>query len=261
MGTQGINDPGTHHRYTKTGLPHTGLFFYLSFTVIRSHGTHSCPDMEKRAIIFDLDGTLVDTVPLWGKAIAHMLSEAGVEITPEEFHKTYTPTGQLSIWLEKFHIDPARGEELRKIRDTYYIRLLREKARWFPGAQELLDTLCGTLPLGLVTGSWKSYVAAIDERLSVTHYFRAVITEEQMGAVGFPKPHPRGLLLAAEALGIAPSRCMYIGDMLSDSVCAKRAGMQSVIIRGVFTPPEALKHADHVFDSLQELPAFLEHTQ
>ena len=221
----------------------------------------SCPHMEVKAILFDLDGTLVDTVPLWGKAIAYMLAGAGVNITPEQFHKTYTPTGQLRIWLEKFHIDPARSEQMRKIRDTYYIRLLREQARWFPGAQELLDALFGTLPLGLVTGSWRSYVNTIDERLSATHYFRTVITEERMGAAGFPKPHPHGLLLAAEELGVSPSQCMYIGDMLSDMECAKRAGMQSVLVRGAFTAPEALKHADHVFDTLQELPALFEHMQ
>ncbi len=213
--------------------------------------------MKIAAILFDLDGTLVDTIPLWREAITHMLAAGGVTITPEEFSRAYTPTGQLSLWLQRFNIDSARSEEMRRIRDAHYIDLLGKQVCWSSGAKELLDALKNRIPLGLVTGSWQTYVDTIDTRLSLTGYFKTIVTEDLMGGAGFPKPDPRGLLIAAEELGASASQCVYIGDMSTDVECANRAGMRSFIINGAFTAKEAVQQADRSFASLRELGAAL----
>ncbi|OIO54369.1 hypothetical protein AUJ46_03465 [Candidatus Peregrinibacteria bacterium CG1_02_54_53] len=159
--------------------------------------------------------------------------------------------------MTRFGIDPSRSEEMRSIRDTDYVDLLRNHACWFGGAQALLESLLGKISLGLVTGSWKIYVDEVDARLNFLRYFDTVVTEDRMGGAGFPKPHPHGLLLATKELGVAPKHCVYIGDMTTDVECAHRAGMQSFIINGTFTAKEALQQSDRSFASLRELHAAL----
>lgn len=212
--------------------------------------------MHRDALFFDLDGTLINSIDLWGEAIAAMFASIGIEMTREEFRKFYRPVAQLTTWLRHFSVSMGRKEELRAIRDARYISLLKEKAEWLPGAEETLRSFAGKLPLGLVTGSWMSYVNAADEKLNLKRFFAAIVTEDDMG--NFSKPHPHGLLLAADRLGVAPEKCIYVGDMEADMEMAKRAGMKACLVPGAYTAKNAHREADIVLGSLRELPAALD---
>ncbi|MEK7218736.1 MAG: HAD family phosphatase [Patescibacteria group bacterium] len=198
--------------------------------------------MNFSAILFDLDGTLVNSIDLYAKAMREMFGEAGIRLTEEQFRTSYATGLKLKDWLVKYGLTEASVDIMRTARDSRYVELLRQGIEWSPGAEGLLAALKGNHPLGLVTGSWKSYVDAIDARLSLKEYFGSIVTGEAMG--DFSKPHPHGLLLAADLLNVKPEKCIYIGDQLFDIEAAKRAGMKSCCVNGTYTPKEAMENAD-----------------
>ena len=207
--------------------------------------------MNYAAILFDLDGTLVDSIGIYSEAVKDMFAAVGVQLPQEAFRSSYGQGLVLKDWLAKFNIGEDQMGVLRPLRDQRYIALLREKIEWLDGASRLLATLKERHPLGLITGSWQSYVDAIDSRLQVSPHFQTVVTADDIG--DFMKPHPHGLLLAADRMGVEPEQCIYIGDQLFDIDAAKSAGMASCCLRGTYTPKEAVERADFVVETLEEI--------
>ncbi len=207
--------------------------------------------MQYEAILFDLDGTLVSSTDLWGEALRSMFATLGIELPAETFKQLYRANLKLKDWIARFGVQETDLERLRPLRDAHYIRLLKERVDWIDGAEDLLASLTETHPLGLVTGSWMSYVNAINTRLPLVGYFKTIITAEKVG--DFMKPHPHSLLLAADSLRVDPKKCIYIGDQLFDIEAARNAGMASCCVRGSYTPKEAAEEADFTVESLEEL--------
>lgn len=212
--------------------------------------------MKYKALLFDLDGTLIDSIPLWEQAMQEMFSMCGITLTHEDFCAIYAPSAQMGIWLQKYGIDPARQDELRAIRNARYIDLLRTRVTWCPDARELLEHLRGNVPLALLTNSHREWVEAIDERLSLLQYFTVVLTADEMGNIG--KSHPHNFLVAADRMGVDPAMCANIGDMDIDVDPPHQAGMQSIIVRTPLTPHSAIANADIVVKNLRELKAIAE---
>ncbi len=206
------------------------------------------------AILFDLDGTLVDTIDLYEQACLAALGGAGLKFTAEDFKKYY-PTGcSFNEWVihgggKEEHVQP-----LRRVRDATYCDLLRRHTAYVDGAEDLLDVVKDK-PTAIVTGSWKTYVDAIDELLGVTSRVGHLITADDLG--DFHKPHPHGLLLAADRLDIDPAKCLYVGDQMFDVGASKAAGMTSCCIVSRHTPAQAVEKADMVVRSLPELTRML----
>ena len=93
------------------------------------------------------------------------------------------------------------------------------------------------------------------EKLRLSDSVGAMITADEM--LPFRKPHPHGLLIAADRIGVDPATSIYIGDQIFDLHAAKAAGMTSCLIRGAHTPEGAEKEADLVAASLQDLLTML----
>ncbi len=195
--------------------------------------------MNPRAILFDLDGTLVDTITLYGEAVLASLKEvAGIDATWEQYREWYGRPLHLKGILALYGLTDEGIPGIRKRRDELYIDFLRTKTAWYPGAKDLLSGLRAKgVPVGLVTGSWMSYVEAIDSLLGVKKHFDAFVTVDDMG--DFTKPHPHGLLLGADRLGVDPRECVYVGDQRFDIEAAERAGMPGILIRSEWTPADA----------------------
>jgi HAD superfamily hydrolase (TIGR01509 family) len=209
--------------------------------------------MQYKALLFDLDGTLVDTIALYEQACIQALAENGLSVSAEQFLQWYMEGWHLHHVLAHFGTTEDAVPTIRARRDELYMELLSSSAQWLPGAQELLESLSSTSldssvssKLALITGSWLTYVDAIDAKLHVKKYFETIVTVDDMGK--FPKPHPHGLLIACERLKIEPKDCIYIGDQMFDVEAAHAAGMECVIIEGKYTPKKAVEGADRVFD-------------
>lgn len=207
--------------------------------------------MRFEAAIFDLDGTLVDTTHLYAEACIHAMQTLGLSFSSEDFAKLY-PTGtSFFSWAEQKGAHPDDLPQARQERDTVYCELLRTRTVYLPGAKQLLKKV-GKKRSAVVTNSWKIYVDAINEATGIYDHMETVITADHMGA--YCKPHPHGLLLAADALGIEPSCCMYVGDQAYDVEAAKAAGMTPAFIPSRHSPKEpALQDTKTVLPSLHHL--------
>jgi HAD superfamily hydrolase (TIGR01509 family) len=212
--------------------------------------------VKYHALLFDLDGTLINTLDLWGEAILAAFKDIGIAVSWEQYRNWYMDAKHLKDWLREYGFTEETQPDFRADRDRRYIELARERVDWCEGAEDMLKFLNDHGPLGLITGSWKSYVDASEKKLHFLKYFRTLVTCEDMGK--FQKPHPHGILLAADRMNVKPESCLYVGDQLFDVEAAQAAGMPCCIIHGRFTPDEALKKADIVVKSLRELKAVAE---
>lgn len=206
--------------------------------------------MKFSAVLFDLDGTLVETIHLYEEAMTSTFAGYGLTIDHQDFLAMYHRGTSIDTLLRECLGQDGDVSEARIIRDAEYIRLLEERSEWLPDAVSVLDAT-QHLPRAIVTKSWQSYVSAIDRKLGVLQHFDTVMTAEHMKP--YFKPHPHGFLIAADALGVPPSECLVIGDQLFDIEGAKNAGMQSILFHGPHTPKEAHGSADMDIDSLQKI--------
>lgn len=204
------------------------------------------------ALLFDLDGTLVDSIPTWVDANIRMLKEFGCQMDPETFLRDYYQKGlHFKGILEKCGVDPTRGKEFYPKRDALYIELLKDEAEWIDSADEVLQKCAEKMPLGLMTGSRRSFVDALDAQLKITDLFKVIITYEDTGKQ--MKPDPYGLLLLTKNLGVDPATCLYIGDQDVDVKAAHAAGMKCCIIPRYETPEGSANEADIVLRSIEDV--------
>lgn len=215
--------------------------------------SHLRPD----AVLFDLDGTLVNTLALWVDVFLRQLEAWGVRGYTEAhyFEQVFARKPALPDVLEDVGIGRKHTTRFREARDAAYVVRLGEEASWIDAAEHVLEMLGARLPLGIVTQSRRTYFDAVDQRLGLGCHVQAVVTHTETRARG--KPDPYGLLLASESLQVEPARCAYVGDQPSDVDAAQRAGMTSVLIHHARTRSMPDRSAHHVLDSIDAVPGVL----
>lgn len=178
--------------------------------------THAGPD----AILFDVDGTLIDTYRLYvesyRRALAPYLGYAPTEAEMLERH----PSSELRFlrdWVGAEHADACHAALCRHYGELH--ATLAEGA--YEGVREMLSHLRSAgYPLGVVTGKGRVAWETSSEHLGLGD-FAAVVTDAD---VEHPKPHPEGLRLATGALGLPPRAVLYVGDTLDDLAAGRAAG-------------------------------------
>ena len=223
------------------------------------------PGPGPQAIVFDLDGTLIDSAPDLQAAINRTLAEAGrgpltVEAVkamvgdgvPKLVERAFTATGGLpdggaadgmAAWVARF------GED--------YENCGFPLTHPFAGTLGVLAQLRDAgLPLGLCTNKPQAATLEILDRLGLARFFGAVIGGDAVP--GVRKPHPGHLLAALDALGVEPARAVMVGDHLNDLSCARGAGMPVVLCAyGYSRTPVREMGADAVIERIEDLPAAL----
>ncbi len=227
------------------------------------------PDDGPRAILLDLDGTLLETVDVWRTAYLQLASELGV-VLREEFWPSIagrSMQGSLSVFgpAAASH-DP--DELVARLVAIAAAELERPEASgwmWLPGAAELLDLLWSTDPGGaprpsstaLVTSAWRAFTEPL-LGLALTAgaaTFGAVVCGDD---VARSKPSPDPYLRAAELLGVAPHDCLVIEDSPTGVAAAEAAGMVVLAVphAGPIEPaPGREVHRDLVGLTLEDLAA------
>lgn len=217
---------------------------------------------DVRIVLFDLDGTLVDTVPDLAAATDHMLETLGFPPAGEGRVRTWIGHGVNQ--LVKRALAAATGSELElfdrglKLFLDYYARHLTDATLPYPGVTEALDELAGRgLRLAVVTNKSARFTEPLLGSLGLLEVFHAVVSGD---TVTEKKPAPEPLLHAVRLCeGTAPQAVM-VGDSMTDVEAARRAGL------GVIGVPYGYNHGDEAFwtapdviiQSLGELPALLE---
>lgn len=183
---------------------------------------------QPRAVLWDLDGTLVNTAPIHWRAWREILSAEGVDLTWEQFAPSFGERNDTALraWL-----GPGRSdEEIQRIshrkEELFRADLKHASLEMLPGANEWLTRLHEAgWKQALATMTWRENLEAIFSVCDFRNYFDAVVTAED---VHRGKPDPEVFLLAAQQLEVIPARCIVIEDAASGIEAAHRAGMQAI---------------------------------
>ena len=183
-----------------------------------------------RAVLFDFDGTLADTAPDLGAALNRMLAKRGRPALPIDAVRPYASSGARGLLNIGFGVTPE-DESYAAMRDEFlanYSEAICVHTRLFPGIEDLLASIeSRNMIWGIVTNKAVRLTTPLVAHLGLSKRAGCVVGGDTTPHL---KPHPASLLHAAEAIGIKPSECCYLGDDLRDIQAAKAAGMFSVAV-------------------------------
>jgi len=205
------------------------------------------------AVIFDLDGVLLDSEQVWDEAREQLAKERG-----GRWHENAQRDmmGMSSVeWSRDMHDViglPEPPEEISREVVERMAKLYREHLPVVPGAREAVERLAARWPLGLASSSNRELIDLALELLGVKHRFKATVSSEE---VTRGKPAPDVYLEAARRLGVDPTHAAAIEDSENGIRAAKASGMRVIAIPNQHFPPadDALTQADVLLRSLEEL--------
>ena len=209
------------------------------------------PIQPIEAVIFDMDGVLADSEPLYHLSLNQVLQIHGHTLTDEDNRIILGTTVEFT-WQtlkESFRLDGDLQDWIG-VYDEVLLKNLRENIEPSPGLYDLLDSLeAKGLPFGLASSSQANWVDVILTILKVKERFRVVMSGDM---VTDGKPAPEIYLTAASKLGVNPSRCLVFEDSPHGIQAGKAAGMTVVAVLTEMTQGMDLSLADHHVESLSD---------
>lgn len=218
-----------------------------------------CAGELPRLVMFDLDGTLVDSVPDLATAVDRILVELGREPAGVERVRKWVGNGArvlvrraLAGGLDHSAVGEAQTEQaLARFLDIYAD--CHELITLYPGVHELLEALStAAVELAVVTNKPERFVAPLLEQVGLGGYFRWIIGGDTLPQ---QKPDPAALLQVMHLAGVSKAQSLFVGDSRSDVLAARAAGVPCVAVSYGYNHgrPVAEEEPDRVVDSLAEL--------
>ncbi|MBE3099655.1 MAG: HAD family phosphatase [Planctomycetes bacterium] len=208
--------------------------------------------MNRRAVIFDMDGVLIDSYHAHLAAWQRLGEKLGRPITEEAFVPTFGRVNREifhHLWGDAFTDDDIR--RWGDWKEVEYRRIVTEQFPGMDGAGELLDALAAAgFALAVGSSGPPENVEVALRGMGRARLFDAVVNGRE---VTRGKPDPEVFLKAAEKLGVAPKRCAVVEDSLAGLEAARRAGMTPIGLTGTFPRERLAEKAALVVDSLREL--------
>jgi beta-phosphoglucomutase len=205
------------------------------------------------AVIFDMDGVLVDSYQAHFESWRRLADQHGYEMAPDQFAATFGRTSREIIRLlwGGGDLSTERVAELDDDKEALYREIIRQQFPAMDGAIELIDSLdeAGFL-LAVGSSGPPENLAVVMEKLDRSDRFAAMVTATD---VTRGKPDPQVFLIAAEKMSVLPERCLVVEDAPPGIAAAKAAGMKSVGLVSTGRSHAELAAADLVVDSLREL--------
>ena len=181
------------------------------------------------AILFDLDGTLIDTAPDMGGALNNLLLEEGHEALPLDTIRPLVSQGGLVLTRLGFagKVAEQEIEPLRQRFLQHYHANVADESKLFDGYAEILDELeARSIPWGIVTNKPEWLTHPLLEQLDLAQRSGVVIGGDSLAQ---RKPHPLPLQVAAERLRLSCNNCIYVGDDERDIIAGKAASMKTLV--------------------------------
>jgi HAD superfamily hydrolase (TIGR01509 family) len=211
------------------------------------------------AVVFDLDGILIDSEHVWDEVRQQLADERGGRWNE---NASRDMMGMSSVEWSRYMRDVVglteepeeiSAEVVRRLEDRY-----RRELPLIPGAEQAVERLAARWPLALASSSNRELIDLVLESSGLGRYFEASVSSEE---VARGKPAPDVFLGAARRLGVGPTHCAAVEDSENGILAAKAAGMRTIAIPNPHYPPheDALAAADVVLASIEELtPAAVE---
>ncbi len=206
-----------------------------------------------KALIFDMDGVLIDSEPLWKKAIQQVMKTYGFNFSYEMCNETKgMRVDEVTLyWKQKlnatFDSSVAAEEIINEV-----ISLINKEGKAMEGVKETIEQANQKkIPLALASSSSMKIIQTVLEKLDIKSHFQAIHSAENER---YGKPHPQVFLSAASSLSVSPENCLVIEDSLNGVIAAKAAKMKVIAIpeqQEVNLPQFSI--ADKVFQSMKEI--------
>ena len=204
-----------------------------------------------QGILFDWDGTLVDSYHADTSAYLAMFKEMGIAWGIEELENNYSPN-----WYEVYRAAKLPRKRWDDADRAWRAHYAKHRPKLMAGARRVLARLAATHPLGLVTSGDRDRVTRQLREYRLSSLFAARVCS---GDTLRKKPHPEPLRLALRQMRLRPSSCVYVGDAPQDVEMARRAGVRAIGVLGPFPTEKRLRAArpDFLIKSIEELPDVL----
>lgn len=209
-------------------------------------------DINKfEAVIFDMDGVLIDSEPLWKIAMQEVFDEVGCPLTRKDFQKTVglRIDEVIDFWYHEVGWEGYSKQEVEDMIMQRMVVLIHENGDPLPGVLETIDFLKKKgLKIGLATSSYSILIDAVLDALGIANQFDKTHSAEHEK---YGKPHPSVYLTVAEELNVNPKHCLVIEDSLNGVIAGRAAKMKVVCIPEKTHHPEPkLIVADYMFDDM-----------
>lgn len=181
-----------------------------------------------KAVLFDLDGTLIDSAPDLGAAADKMRVDRGLPSLPLEQYRPMAGAGARGMLGIAFGMTPEHPD-FAAMREEFFVNYencMTQRTYVFDGIPELISQLCARgLAWGVVTNKSMRFTGPLTQSMGLFETAAAVVGGD---STPHAKPHPEPLLEAARQLNLDPERCLYVGDDERDVVAGRAAGMGTV---------------------------------
>ncbi len=205
------------------------------------------------AVIFDMDGLLVDSEPVWDRARLDMAARLGKTWNKEDHHAIMGTNTQawVDYMIKRWDLDLPPGEVEDEIA-ARMVTMYEREIPFLPGAVEAVTLASANFPTGLASGSIRKLIDLVTAAPEVADKFGVILSADE---VAHGKPQPDVYLEAARRLGVDPTRCVCLEDSSNGILAGKNAGMKVIAVPDPRFPTraEVVAQADVVLESLEEV--------
>ena len=208
-----------------------------------------------RAVIFDMDGLLIDSEPFWRRSHMDALAEHDVSIDEEEVRKTAGRRTDevVRYWRETYHLEHVPNDALEASVVAKVIAHIHLNGAELPGVRKLIALFnAHHVPMAVASSSAPEIIDAVLLKLDLARHMKVAYSAKHEA---HGKPHPGVFLTTAKQLGISPKDCLVFEDSLNGVRAAKAAGMRCIAVPEAanMQKPEFAQEADLVVASLEDV--------
>ena len=210
-----------------------------------------------KALIFDLDGLLIDSETIYRKITYKMAADLGKTLHDGIWAKQMgrSPLESLTIFRRELGITEFTAQELVDQRNDLMLEAFRNDLQILPGAMEIIHAFHGKMRMAIATGSPRELMEAAISRLGLSGYFESIIPSDDLKA---GKPDPEIYLSTAKALGLSPEECIVLEDSSNGALAGHRAGCYVIAVPSIYTKDQDFSFANYVADDLFDAKVLIE---
>ncbi len=196
------------------------------------------------ALIFDMDGLMVDSERLYWQVEREIARQFGKRVSEETLWKMMGrgPDEGMRIFVQELGL-PITSERAREMRDEVMREKYRNESQPMPGLVHILDAFYGRMKMAVCTGAQREFMEIVVDRLKIRDRFAVLQASDEI-AKG--KPDPAIYLAACEKLDVAPRRCCVLEDSTNGCLAAKRAGCYTIAVPSEYSNGQDFSGVDFI---------------